>query len=109
MKKILFMLILALVVLQADVSSKNSSDANITKKIVKKDTNKTVKTKEEILKEELKKQMELEAKYAREQRFYQGKDYNLTEKQIDKKILKDVPVIEPDYDFDITDVYRDDK
>jgi len=110
MKKILFILILALVAVQADTNStKKSSDANTTKKTVKKDTNKTVKTKEEILKEELKKQMELEAKYAKEQRFYQGKDYNLKEKEVDEKVLKHVPVIEPDYDFDITDVYRDDQ
>ncbi len=56
----------------------------------------------------IKKQMELEKKYAKEQKFYQGKDYNLSQQEVDKDSLKNVPDIKPDYDFDITDVYRDD-
>jgi hypothetical protein len=68
--------------------------------------------KEKLSKEELEKQIqaqiEREKKYAKEQTFYKGKDYNLSEKQVDPKTLKNVPKIEPDYDFDITDVYRDD-
>ena len=53
-------------------------------------------------------QIELEKKYAKEQKFYQAKDYDFKAKQVDKKTLDKVPKIEPDYDFDITDVYRDD-
>jgi hypothetical protein len=58
--------------------------------------------------ENIKKQMEKEQKYAKEQKFYQGKDYDLKGAEVDKKSVKKVPKIEPDYDFDITDVYRDD-
>ncbi len=60
------------------------------------------------LKKELQEQMEREKKYAKEQKFYQGDEYNLSEHEVDPDTLKDIPVIEPDYDFDITDVYRDD-
>jgi len=63
---------------------------------------------DEKINENLKKQMELEQKYAKEQRFYQGKDYNLSQQEIDEDSLENVPDIKPDYDFDITDVYRDD-
>jgi len=114
MKKILFFVVLSFVVSQAsdtNTTKKTSvtKDTNTSKVVVKKDDNQSKKTKESILKEQLKKQMELEAKYAKEQKFYQGKDYNLKEKEVDEKVLKHVPVIEPDYDFDITDVYRDDQ
>ncbi len=65
-------------------------------------------SKDARLKKELQEQMEREKKYAREQKFYQGDEYNLSEHEVDPDALKDIPVIEPDYDFDITDVYRDD-
>jgi len=58
--------------------------------------------------ENVKRQMEKEKKYAKEQKFYQGKDYDFKGAEVDEKSLKHVPKIEPDYDFDITDVYRDD-
>ena len=61
-----------------------------------------------LLEQKVKEQMEREKKYAKEQKFYQGEEYNLSEHEVDPKTLKDIPVIEPDYDFDITDVYRDD-
>ncbi len=60
------------------------------------------------LEKQIQAQIEREKKYAREQMFYQGDEYNLSEKQVDPKLLKNIPKIEPDYDFDITDVYRDD-
>ena len=56
----------------------------------------------------LQEQLEREKRYAKEQKFYQGKDYNLSEHKVDPKLVEKVPLIEPDYDFDITDVYRDD-
>ena len=56
----------------------------------------------------IQKEIEKEKKYAKEQKFYMGKDYNLSEHQVDKNTLKNVPVIKPDYDFDMSDVYRDD-
>ncbi len=56
----------------------------------------------------LKKQMELEKKYEKEQKFYQGDEYDLKSKEIDKSSLDSIDIIEPEYDFDITDLYRDD-
>ena len=61
-----------------------------------------------LTKKNLQEQLEREKRYAKEQKFYQGKDYNLSEHKVDPKLVEKVPVIEPDYDFDITDVYRDD-
>jgi predicted esterase YcpF (UPF0227 family) len=56
----------------------------------------------------IKKQMELEKKYAKEQKFYMGEDYNLSAVEVDKDTVDQIQAIEPDYDFDITDLYRDD-
>jgi len=36
-----------------------------------------------------------------------GDEYDLKSKEVDKSSLKDIPVIEPEYDFDITDLYSD--
>ena len=55
----------------------------------------------------LQKAIEKEKKYKKEQKFYQGKDYNLSEQKIDPKSVDKVPLIEPEYDFDITDLYSD--
>jgi len=66
------------------------------------------KTAKELMEEKVKEQMEREKKYAKEQKFYQGDEYDLKAHEVDPNTLPDVPVIEPDYDFDITDVYRDD-
>ena len=61
-----------------------------------------------LTKKNLQEQLEREKRYAKEQKFYQGEEYNLSEHKVDPKLVEKVPVIEPDYDFDITDVYRDD-
>lgn len=59
-------------------------------------------------KEAIKQAMELEKKYAKEQRFEQGSEYDLKSKEFDKETLEKIPVIEPDYDFDMdTGVYDD--
>jgi len=66
-------------------------------------------TKEEALKaKHVKEQMEREKKFAKEQKFYQGKEYDLSAEKVDPKDLDSVPEIEPENDFDMTDVYRDD-
>ena len=57
---------------------------------------------------EIEKQMEKEKKYAKEKAFYQGADYDLKSYQIDPNSLPDVPSLEPDYDFDMSEgVYSD--
>jgi Ni/Co efflux regulator RcnB len=70
------------------------------------DNNDSAKAKR--IKEQIKEQMKREEKYAKEQRFYQGDDYDLKAVEINEKSLDSIPVIEPDYDFEIDDVYRDD-
>ena len=55
----------------------------------------------------IQKAIEAEEKFAKEQKFYMGNDYNLSEHQVDKKSVEKVPLIEPEYDFDITDLYSD--
>ncbi len=57
---------------------------------------------------EIEKQMEKEKKYAKEKAFYQGEDYDLKSYEIDPDSLPDVPALEPDYDFDMSEgVYSD--
>ena len=58
--------------------------------------------------EAIQKAIELEKKYAKEKRFYQGSEYDLKGKEIDPDTLKKIPVIKPDYDFDMDEgVYSD--
>ena len=92
------------VLLVAKDNNTTKKDINNTKKIIKiKDTN---LTKKQLLQKHLKEQMEREKKYAKEKTFYMGKDYNLSEHQVDPKSLKHIKPIEPDYDFDMdTGVY----
>jgi len=54
---------------------------------------------------QLEKQIKKEAKFAREQRFYQGDEYDLSSHEVDPNSLDSIPLIEPDYDFDMDDVY----
>ena len=69
---------------------------------------KTEKKDENLTRKNIEKALEQEKKYAKEQKFYHGKEYDLKSKEVDEKTIESVPSIEPDYDFDITDVYRDD-
>jgi len=67
------------------------------------------KSKEEALKaKHVKEQLEREKKFAQEQKFYQADEYDFSEQAVDPKDLETIDVIEPENDFDITDVYRDD-
>lgn len=58
-----------------------------------------------ITERQVRKQQELEKKYAEEQKFYQGDDYDLKRHEVNPESLPDVPVIKPEYDFDMTHVY----
>ena len=64
--------------------------------------------KSDVVQKHIKEQMQREQKYAKEQKFYQGKDYNLSAVEVDPSDLDAIPTIEPENDFDMTDVYRDD-
>ena len=78
------------------ISSLSASDAH--KKAKKKD----------VTQKNIEKAIEQEKKFAKEQKFYKGKEYDLKSNEVDEKTIESVPDIKPDYDFDITDVYRDD-
>ncbi len=90
MKKILIFIAIGSAILLADSNDTNKSQ----------DKNK--------INAEIKKQMEKEKKYAKEKTFYQGKDYDLKSYEIDPDSLPDVPSLEPDYEFDMSEgVYTD--
>ncbi|WP_457750011.1 hypothetical protein [Sulfurimonas sp.] len=67
-----------------------------------------VEKKKDVVQKHIQEQIQREKKYAKEQRFYQGKDYNLSAVKVDQSDLDSIPIIEPENDFDMTDVYRDD-
>lgn len=54
---------------------------------------------------QIKQQMEKEKKYAKEQIFYTGEDYDLKEAEVNEDSLSSVPAIEPEDDFDMDSVY----
>ncbi len=71
------------------------------------ENNSTIKA--EIRKKQVQEQIEREKKYAKEQVFYQGDDYNLSEAEVDKKSLSGISVMKPDYDFDMDNVYSEEQ
>jgi len=60
------------------------------------------------IEQQVKEQMAREQEYAQSQSFAQGDDYDLKAVEVNVESLDSIPSIEPDYDFDMTDVYRDD-
>ena len=57
-------------------------------------------------KEAIKKTIEKEKQFAKEQRFYHADEYDFKGAQVDPKSLDKIPALEPDYDFDMsTGVY----
>ena len=87
--------------------SNTSAEHNRTAFQKKSDSNQT-KPATSLTEKQIKAQMEREKKYAKEQKFYQGDEYDFKAVEVNPDSLDHIPVIEPDYDFDITDVYRDD-
>jgi hypothetical protein len=65
-------------------------------------------TSSSLTQQQVKDQMAREAHYAETQSFAQGDAYDLKSVEINPASLNNIPSIEPDYDFDMTDVYRDD-
>ena len=96
-----------LISLSTTVLYSENNESNITteandSKIIKTDDINSSESKAQI---QLEKQMEREKKYAKEQRFYQGSEFDLSSFEIDKSSLDDIPLLEPDYDFNMDDVY----
>lgn len=92
----------------ASVKSKENSESNKSVKVKQNDEGNKTTSKSKRVEQEVKEQMEREKKYAEEQSFAQGDDYDLKAVEVNQDSLDSVPLMEPDYDFDITDVYRDD-
>jgi len=86
---------------QSNIDQNSTQEHNVTKQVVTADTNSS----QSNAQLELEKQMEREKKYAKEQRFYQGSEYDLSSFEVNKNSLDSIPLIEPDYDFDMDDVY----
>ncbi len=42
-----------------------------------------------------------EKKFQKEQKFYQGEEYNLSEHEVDPSSLEKIKVIEPEYDYEM--------
>jgi Ni/Co efflux regulator RcnB len=112
--------LLPLLVATAIFAQNNSTEANNSIQNVAKESNHTSENNSSIkesnlstqndnslTQKNLKEQIEREKKYQQEQKFYQGDDYNLKEHEVDKESVDKVPLIEPEYDFDITDLYAD--
>lgn len=61
---------------------------------------------EDLQNKNIQKQIEKEKKYKEEQKFYQGKNYDLDGFKVDENSLKNIPN-QPDYneDFDMDNVY----
>jgi len=103
-----FYLFTSLLFLSTTLIMADNNKTDETKQI---DNNKTIEinsTKEDELKKQVKEQMKREEKYAKEQVFYQGDDYDLSSSEVNLNSLDKLKSIEPDYDFDMDDVYRDD-
>ncbi len=72
---------------------------------IKKDENSSSSTKAKRAEKQLEKQMKREQKFAEEQKFYHGKNHDLSYAEVNKESIDSVPLIEPDYEFDMDDVY----
>ena len=89
------------------VSSTMLNAENNSSKKTATEHNKSTKT--DIAKKQIQEQIEREKKYAKEQIFYQGSDYDLSHAEVNEKSLSSIPVIEPDYDFNMDDAYSDEQ
>ena len=104
MNRVLLLALLATLSL-SHAENNQTMESNLT---TNSEQNSTLSTQEDRVKEQVAEQMRREQKYAQEQRFYQGDEYNLSAVEIDENARDSIPLIEPDYDFEIDDVYRDD-
>ena len=69
------------------------------------DSAKSDKERKARAEKQLKKEMENEKKYAKEQTFYSEENYDFKGAEVNKDSLKSVPKLEPQYDFDMDSVY----
>ncbi|NOZ89929.1 MAG: hypothetical protein GXO60_01445 [Epsilonproteobacteria bacterium] len=108
MKKLLLLLLFisfSSTILNAE--NNNSKNETNSTKIKTTETNGTKE--EDLIKKQIQEQMKREEKYAKEQKFYQGDEYDLSAAEINEKSLSSLPSIEPDYDFNMDDAYSDEQ
>lgn len=73
--------------------------------LVAADKSKSEKEKKSRIEKQIKKEMENEKKYAKEQTFYSEKNYDFKGAEVNKDSLESLPELEPQYDFDMDNVY----
>ncbi|MEN8303616.1 MAG: hypothetical protein ABFQ64_06075 [Campylobacterota bacterium] len=69
------------------------------------DSSKKEKERKSRIEKQIKKEMENEKKYAKEQTFYSAENYDFKGAEVNKDSLDSVPDLEPQYDFDMDSVY----
>ena len=104
MNKLLKSAIFITSVISVSLATESNRTIERNSTIVTMETNSTL-TEKEKSKKNLEKQIAKEKKFAKEQRFYQGEEFDLSSFEVDKNALDSIPLIEPDYDFDMDDVY----
>ncbi|MEA3370655.1 MAG: hypothetical protein U9Q40_04885 [Campylobacterota bacterium] len=73
--------------------------------LVAQQSSKSEKERKKRVEKQIKKEMETEKKYAKEQTFYSEKNYDFKGAEVNKESLKSVPNLEPQYEFDMDSVY----
>jgi uncharacterized membrane protein YgaE (UPF0421/DUF939 family) len=58
-----------------------------------------------ILDKHIEQQLKKEKKYAKEQTFYSEENYDFKGAEVNPESLKNIKDMEPEYDFDMNDVY----
>ncbi len=95
-------IVTTLLSLLLNAETNSSTETNTT--VTNAEQNSTM-TKEEKSKKHLEEQIAKEKKIAKEQKFYQGDEYDLSAHEIDKNSLDSIKAIEPEYDFSMDHVY----
>jgi len=88
-----------------DSTKAKSNTENNTSIEAKKNSENNDSVKAKRAEKQIQEQIKREEKYAKEKTFYQGRDYDLSELEVDPNSLEAIPEIEPDYDFNMDDVY----
>jgi hypothetical protein len=88
-----------------DTTKTNSNTENNTSTKAKNNAENNDSVKAKRAEKQIQEQMKKEEQYAKEQTFHQGKNYDLSDLEVDPNSLSDIPDIEPDYEFDMDDVY----
>ena len=87
-----------------NIKTKSTTENNTSEK-AKENAENNDSEKAKRAEKQIQEQMKREEKYAKEQTFYQGKNFDLSELEVDPNALDAIPVIEPDYSFNMDDVY----